>query len=156
MNFMALAIHVVKIFLAGVSVVVVKLQGSKIVYKQAQLILVGKQLLNKWFLWSEQCCKSKLTTCLLSMVILLLYVKWPSTTWNATAMYKFTHENPAIGSEGVNSKGIVKNMRDCFTYHHCLPTFAVLFSGLRWSCLSKVCFSCCFSFWLDKLWMNGS
>lgn len=49
MNFMALAIHVVKIFLAGVSVVVVKLQGSKIVYKQAQLILVGKQLLNKWF-----------------------------------------------------------------------------------------------------------
>lgn len=54
MNFYGLAIRGVKIFLAGFSVVVLKLEGSKIIYKHAELIHVGKQLLNKWFLLSNQ------------------------------------------------------------------------------------------------------
>ena len=54
MNFYGSAICGVKIFLAGFSVVVLKLEGSKIIYKHAELIHVGKQLLNKWFLLSNQ------------------------------------------------------------------------------------------------------
>ena len=69
----------VKIFLAGFLVVVLRLEGSEIVHKFAQLIHVAKQNFAKQVVFVKRSanshCISKQSTCLLPMVVWFSYAK---------------------------------------------------------------------------------